>query len=78
MHNQVRLELLYELQQGFAVSDIQWGMSIGWDLAFEAFQNPGSVAFRSEKNRSVIVVDPGDAETVSREKQRNLGANQPA
>jgi hypothetical protein len=43
-------------------------MPISRNVASKSFEDPGSVAFRSEENRAVVVVDADDVDAVSSSK----------
>lgn len=78
MDNRIWLNFGHEVQNALPVADVEIVMRVVGDVRSEAVQRPTGIAFRSEKDRPLVVVDAEDAEAVSREVQANFRADQPA
>ncbi len=65
-------------EQRVAIANIERFVTIAGDFSAQPLQHPTRVAFRPEKDRAMIAVDSGDAETLAGEEYGNLRTNQPA
>lgn len=78
MNNRIWLNFGHEVQNALPVADVEIVMRVVGDVRSEAVQRPTGIAFRSEKDRPLVVVDTENAEAVSRQVQANFRADQPA
>jgi hypothetical protein len=67
MHNDIGPRLFDQCKDSFAVSDVEAGVLIVWNVALQALPSPRGIAFGSEKDGAVVIVDSEDLKTTLRE-----------
>jgi hypothetical protein len=78
VNNEARTQLFHQVQQPFAVADIEPFVPVSGDFAHRAFTNPAGGTFGAEKHRSVITVNTGRAKARQREIDRNVRSDRTA
>jgi hypothetical protein len=76
VHDGVRLDLLEEIEYSLAVADVELMVNETLDLAFKTVLVPTGIAFGTEENSPLVVIDTVNFPTFSREIKANLGADQ--
>src|ERR1017187_1434937 len=69
-------QFFHQRQHAGAVADIQRLMPVAGDFAAQPVQHPARVALGTEEDRSMVIVNSGDAESLAREENRHLGTDQ--
>ena len=75
VNDQVRLQFLHELQDSFAIADIDRQMAVVRNLGLQLPEHPTRVALGSEEDGSMVAVNSGDAESQPGEPARHLRAD---
>ena len=73
--NKVQPRFLHHAKHALAVADVHGFMPVVGDFTAQTLQNPACIAFRAKEYSAVIAVDPGHAESLASEEDRNLGTD---